>query len=49
MHGGVFYGETFSSRGNVEVLVGRDQCYRPETGIPLEPVDFEDDSRCTAS
>lgn len=45
MHGGVFYGETFGSRGSVEVPVGRNQRYRPETGIPLEPVDFEDDSQ----
>ncbi len=45
MHGGVFYGETFGSRGSVEVPVGGNQRYRPETGIPLEPVDFEDDSR----
>src|SRR5271157_5575674 len=45
MHGGVFYGETFGSRGSVEVPVGRNQRYRPETGTPLEPVDFEDDSQ----
>ena len=45
MHGGVFYGKTFGSRGGVEVPVGRNQRYRPETGILLEPVDFEDDSQ----
>ena len=45
MHGGVFYGETFGSRGSVEVPVGRNQRYRPEPGIPLEPVHFEDDSQ----
>jgi len=45
MHGGVFKGEAFGSRGRVEVTVGRNQRHRAKTGLPLEPVDFKDDSQ----